>query len=85
MRGAGVEEGVVVVVVVVVVVGQVVQVEDKPICRPQIMVNSCESQRFEQLEKAYRWWNGRAVTRSRTWSNLSRGENHGQCLRELQR
>jgi hypothetical protein len=55
MRGAGVvvvveeeeeEEGV---VVVVVVVGEdkVVQVEDKPKCRRQTMVNSCESYRFK--------------------------------------
>ena len=26
---------------------QVAQVEDKPMCRRQIIVNSCESQRFE--------------------------------------
>jgi len=59
MRGAEVEEGVGVeedkevhVEVVVAAVGedkevQAVQAEDKPICQPQIMVNSCESQTFE--------------------------------------
>jgi hypothetical protein len=50
MRGAGVavaEEEVVVVVVAEDKVVQVVQVKDKPMCRRQIMVNSCVSQTFE--------------------------------------
>ena len=47
MRGAGDKEVHVEVVVVAVGEDKVVQVEDKPIFRPQIMVNSCESQTFE--------------------------------------
>ena len=59
MRGAGVvvgvgedeevqeEEGVAVVVAGADKVVQVAQVEGKPICRRQITVNSCGSQRFE--------------------------------------
>jgi len=47
MRGAGDKEVHVEVVVVAVGEDKEVRVEDKPIFRPQIMVNSCESQTFE--------------------------------------